>query len=199
MNNQRAPIVMVVDDKPDNLHLLEELLEREGYDVRPFPGGELALQAAVLDPPDLVLLDINMPGMNGFEVCRRLKEDERLSAVPVIFLSARVGTRDKLKAFGCGGLDYVTKPFQFEEVLVRVDTHVSLKRVREELKAQKELLEEKVVERTAQLTIAFGSLEDAHRKLKTASLETIVRLSRAAEYRDCGIHPDVLHRHGPLC
>ena len=119
-----------MDDTPDNLRLLSGLLGEHGFRVRPVPSGALALQAASSDPPDLILLDINMPEMDGYEVCRRLKEIEGLTDVPVIFLTALTETADKVKAFTVGGVDYITKPFQFEEVMARVNTHLALRRTR---------------------------------------------------------------------
>jgi len=130
--------IMVVDDQPANLKLLEELLTHQGYSVKSFPRGRLALDAAVRTAPDLILLDINMPEMNGFEVCQRLKADERLAAVPVLFLSALQDIDDKLNAFRAGGVDYITKPFQLEEVRARVETHLQLHRARE---VERDLLE----------------------------------------------------------
>src|SRR5579863_5975394 len=107
---------MIVDDNPANLKLLEDMLLGQGHEVRSFPLGRLALAAAMKSPPDLILLDINMPEMNGYEVCERLKSDARVSDIPVIFLSALNETPDKVKAFQAGAVDYVSKPFQFEEV-----------------------------------------------------------------------------------
>jgi two-component system sensor histidine kinase/response regulator len=131
--------IMVVDDTLDNLIFLQEMLQDEGYRVLPFPDGQMALRAAAKRPPDLILLDIMMPGMNGFQVCERLKADEALKDIPVIFISAMTETDDKLKAFLVGGEDYVTKPFQFEEVNARVETHLRLRRQQLELKALSEL------------------------------------------------------------
>jgi response regulator RpfG family c-di-GMP phosphodiesterase len=130
--------IMVVDDQPANLKLLEDLLAHQGYSVKSFPRGRLALEAAERSAPDLILLDINMPEMNGFEVCRRLKSNERLAAVPVLFLSALQETDDKLNAFRSGGVDYITKPFQLEEVRARVETHLQLQRARQ---VERDLLE----------------------------------------------------------
>jgi len=120
--------ILVVDDTPANLRLLSGMLKDEGYKVRPVPNGKLALRAAETDPPELILLDINMPEMDGYEVCERLKGDERLKEIPVIFISALHETMDKVKAFSVGGVDYVTKPFQFEEVQARVETHLKIRR-----------------------------------------------------------------------
>src|ERR1700730_1292209 len=115
--------IMAVDDQPENLRLLEDMLRHRGYMVRSFPRGRLALAAARQNPPDLILLDINMPEMNGYEVCERLKNDAQLAGIPVIFLSALSETDDKVKAFRSGGVDYIAKPFQVDEVQARVDTH----------------------------------------------------------------------------
>lgn len=132
--------ILVVDDTPANLSLLAGLLKKKGYRVRPVPSGRLALEAAGKEPPDLVLLDINMPEMDGYEVCRRLKEDERLCGIPVIFISALSETLDKVRAFRTGGVDYVTKPFQFEEVEARVETHLAIRRLQREKEERIEFL-----------------------------------------------------------
>jgi response regulator RpfG family c-di-GMP phosphodiesterase len=123
--------IMAVDDNPANLKLLEGMLRQEGYQVRSFPRGRLALAAAAENPPELILLDINMPEMNGYEVCERLKADEKMARIPVIFLSVLGEPADKVKAFQAGGVDYVTKPFQLEEVQARVDTHIKLRRAQQ--------------------------------------------------------------------
>jgi putative two-component system response regulator len=130
--------LMVVDDQPANLKLLEDLLTQQGHAVRSFPRGRLALDAAARSLPDLILLDINMPEMNGFEVCKKLKADAKLASIPVLFLSALSETRDKVSAFRAGGVDYITKPFQLEEVRARVETHLQLHRARQ---VERELLE----------------------------------------------------------
>ena len=124
----RPASVLVVDDTIENLRLLSSMLEDHGYEVRPVTNGRQALQAVERDPPDLILLDIGMPDMDGYEVCRRLRASERAHDVPVIFITAFTDTADKLRAFDMGGVDYITKPFQFEEVLARVNTHVTLRR-----------------------------------------------------------------------
>jgi two-component system sensor histidine kinase/response regulator len=125
-----APVanILVADDTLENLRLLASMLGEQGYEVRSLTNGRQALQAAERDPPDLILLDINMPEMNGYEVCRRLKESKALRDVPVIFLTALDDIADKVTAFEVGGVDYITKPFQLEEVSARVRTHVALRR-----------------------------------------------------------------------
>jgi len=123
----------MVDDTPANLELLSGMLKGRGYKVRAAVSGKLALQAVRNNPPDLILLDINMPEMNGYEVCGELKADEKLKDIPIIFLSALSETMDKVKAFGAGGVDYITKPFQLEEVEARVETHLELRRQKRQL------------------------------------------------------------------
>jgi sigma-B regulation protein RsbU (phosphoserine phosphatase) len=125
--------ILVVDDTPANLQVLAGMLKDRGYRVRPVPGGKLALSAARRDPPDLILLDINMPEMNGYEVCVHLKADDALKGIPVIFISALTEPLDKVKAFATGGVDYLTKPFQMEELHARVETHLTLRRLQTEL------------------------------------------------------------------
>ena len=134
--------ILVVDDTLANLQLLAGLLKDRGYRVRVAPSGTLALQAVHAEPPDLILLDINMPELNGYEVCERLKADPQLAEIPVLFISALNETLDKVKAFGVGGVDYITKPFQFEEVEARVATHLELRRQKRELKESNERLRE---------------------------------------------------------
>src|SRR5687767_12726583 len=125
--------ILVVDDTSANLQVLTGMLKERGYKVRPVPSGKLALLAAQRDPPDLILLDINMPEMNGYEVCQQLKADDRLRGIPVIFISALTEQLDKVNAFAIGGVDYITKPFQLEELHARVETHLKLHRLQTEL------------------------------------------------------------------
>lgn len=152
MNHPNTPpSILVVDDTPANLHLLDELLRHQGYQVRLFPRGAMALKAASAHPPDLILLDIMMPDMDGFEVCRQLKADPALRDIPVIFISALADTDHKVNAFAQGGMDYVTKPFQEDEVLARVRTHLALYAMQREQARQQARLAELVDERTADL------------------------------------------------
>ena len=133
--------ILAVDDTPANLQVLAGMLKDRGYKVRPAPSGKLALLAAQRDPPDLILLDINMPEMNGYEVCEHLKADDTLKGVPVIFISALTEQLDKVKAFAIGGVDYITKPFQMEELHARVETHLKLRRLQTELEEYSHYLE----------------------------------------------------------
>lgn len=162
--------IMVIDDTPENLKLLEEMLGGQGYRVLMFPSGTMALKAAIRNPPDLILLDIMMPEMDGFETCRRLKENPSTQEVPVIFLSALNDTQSKVKAFSMGGVDYVTKPFQFAEVRTRVDTHINLRRVQLSLKQHNLHLEKLVQEKV--------------KEISDSQLATIFAVSKLAESRD---------------
>jgi signal transduction histidine kinase len=125
--------ILVVDDTPANLRLLTGMLKEHGYRVRPVPSGRLAMQAVQNELPDLILLDITMPEMSGYEVCEQLKAEPASRDIPVLFISALDETIDKIKAFAVGGLDYITKPFQFEEVEARVQTHLRLRQLQVEL------------------------------------------------------------------
>jgi signal transduction histidine kinase len=175
---QATATILIVDDMPANLLLLERTLSGRGYIVKPVPCGKLALQTARAEPPDLILLDIAMPEMDGYEVCKRLKADPALKAIPVIFISAMDQTIDKVKAFSVGGVDYVTKPFQLEEVHARVRTHLQLHRLE---KLRDDLTHMVVHDLRNPLTIIFGFLDslelDEAQKL-SASNQTLVTLAR---------------------
>ncbi len=121
--------ILAIDDTPANLQLLVGMLKEWGYKGRAAPNGRLGLQAVKKNAPDLILLDINMPEIDGYQVCEQLKADPVLRDIPVIFISALSETMDKVKAFGVGGVDYITKPFQFEEVKVRIETHIKLRKL----------------------------------------------------------------------
>lgn len=138
---QPAASILVVDDTLPNLELLSDMLKERGYRVRPVPSGDLALQAARSNPPDLILLDIHMPEMDGYEVCKHLKADGKLKDIPVLFISGLTETIDKVEAFRVGGADYITKPFQFEELEARVATHLELRRQRRQLQESYEQLQ----------------------------------------------------------
>jgi diguanylate cyclase (GGDEF)-like protein len=145
--------IVIVDDTTENLRLLAGILKDSGYKVRPAPNGARALATIRKEPPDLILLDIMMPEMDGYEVCRQLKADEQLRDIPVIFLSALNDVFDKLAAFKAGGVDYICKPFQMEEVLARVNTHLTIRAQQKtllsqnaELKKKNRLIEEQAKE-----------------------------------------------------
>lgn len=156
-NNLEKQEILVVDDTPASLQLLTGILTENGYLVRPASSGRLALRSVAARIPDLILLDIKMLDMDGYEVCRQLKNDSRSSQIPVIFLSALGETTEKIKGFNVGGVDYITKPFEPEEVLARVRTHMQLRELTEKL-------EQKVLERTI-------DLEESNRHLKQEIIE----------------------------
>ncbi len=169
-NGHPVADILVVDDTPANLHLLSAILKQNGHRVRPVLSGAIALQAARNDPPELILLDINMPEMDGYEVCRTLKADAQLADIPVMFISANTEVMDKLKAFSVGGIDYITKPFQHQEVEARVETHLENRRLRLELQTYN---------RSLQATVAAQFKE-----ISDSQIATILALVQLAERRD---------------
>jgi adenylate cyclase len=186
MNDNPLPAepkdILIVDDMPDNLRLLSTMLTCYGYHVRKAINGQLALQGAEISPPDLILLDINMPKMNGYQVCEKLKLSEKTKDIPVIFISALDDVMEKVKAFEVGGVDYITKPFQIEEVLARVQNQLSLRLLQSQLQLQaRELhdrnsrLQEEIAERQRaeesirfllETTRAIGEAVDFHSALE---------------------------------
>ena len=142
--NTSSNDVLIVDDEIPNLQLLSELLGREGYQVRPANNPQLAIDSALAQPPTLILLDVRMAAMDGFEVCRRLKQDERTRDIPIIFVSALKDVHEKVRGFEAGGVDFISKPFQEAEVLARVQTHMDLRNMQLNM-------EEMVAKRTADL------------------------------------------------
>ncbi|MEG4531303.1 diguanylate cyclase [Microcoleus sp. D2_18a_D3] len=139
--------ILIVDDTPDNLRLLAKILESQGYIVRKALNGRMALQGVHRDPPSLILLDINMPEMNGYEVCQKLKASETSAQIPVIFISALERVENKVQAFELGGVDYITKPFQEQEVLMRVKNQLLIQQQRQQLLEQNQRLEHEIQER----------------------------------------------------
>ncbi|CAD0226047.1 Histidine kinase response regulator hybrid protein [Planktothrix agardhii] len=134
--------ILIVDDTPDNLRLLSKTLSEQGYEVQCAINGKLALMAVQHESPDLILLDIKMPEMDGYEVCERLKMQEETAAIPVIFLSALDDVFDKVKAFTVGGVDYITKPFQIEEVFARIENQLTIRRLQQQLQNKNIKLEQ---------------------------------------------------------
>ncbi len=162
--------ILAVDDTPASLRLLTDILRSEGYQVRAAISGELALQAAIAEPPELALLDVDMPGMNGYELCARLRAHEGTRDVPVIIVSASSETKEKLKGFEMGAVDYVTKPFQREELLARVHTHLELYRLRHRLEGMVEA-------RTR-------SLRQSEQQLRKTLLDAVLAIAATVEMRD---------------
>jgi two-component system sensor histidine kinase/response regulator len=159
------PAILIVDDNPQNLQVLGKILMENNYKIEFSTSGQAALEWIKTKQFDLILLDINMPGMDGFEVCRRIRANPDMNNVPVIFLSADTERNSILKGFELGAQDYVTKPFDSRELLVRVRTHLKLKDSLEKLEKFNKLLEEKVIERTQQLKVANEKLEVTNIKL----------------------------------
>ena len=171
MNKKAAPPnVLIVDDASANLELLAGILRERGIEPRPVLTGKLAIMAVQADPPDLILLDINMPEMNGFEVYECLKAEGALKGIPVIFITAITETADKLKAFAMGAVDYVTKPFQVEEVCARVDTHLRLRKLQIDVENYNNHLEDLVQQKIEEIS--------------RSQMATIFALAKLAESRD---------------
>jgi diguanylate cyclase (GGDEF)-like protein len=157
--NRDQKTILIVDDTPNNLRLLSNALTDGGYDVRCAKNGYMALVGAQSEPPDLILLDVKMPDMSGFEVCLTLKNNPHTSEIPVIFLSAIDEVIDKVRAFEVGGVDYITKPFQAAEVLARVKNHIALQSAKAEIYQFNAELELRIHERTIQLEEANQELQ----------------------------------------
>ncbi len=170
-NNMGTESVLLVDDNPTNLQVLYQTLESTGCKLLVAKDGEKALAIAAKASPDLILLDIMMPGIDGFEVCRRLKDDPALADIPVIFLSALTDTKDKVRGLQLGAVDYVSKPFQPDEVIARVNTHLTIHRLKREVENKKDELENEL-----------EVVSDIQRKLLPKSLPEIAGLSLAVHY-----------------
>lgn len=179
--------ILIVDDIPDNIRFLSSFLLEQGYTVRKAINGQMALTAIAALPPDLILLDVNMPDIGGYEICRRLKADTVTQPIPIIFLSAGSEAIDKVKAFQLGGVDYITKPFHLEEVLVRIQTQLTIQQLQKELKAQNEQLRQTLEElKTAQ--------ENLVQQEKMATLRKVVagvahEINNPLSFIACNIKP----------
>jgi DNA-binding response OmpR family regulator/DNA-binding CsgD family transcriptional regulator len=143
--------ILIIDDSPDNLRIAVDLLTAYSFDIRTARDGQIGLRRALNGEPDLILLDVQMPGIDGYETCRQLKANPALAHIPVIFMTARSDVQDKIRAFDVGGVDYVTKPFEPRELLARVRTQLKLGSLQQALSQRNDLLEERVAEQTASL------------------------------------------------
>jgi DNA-binding NtrC family response regulator len=188
--------LLIVEDDLSARQAMETFLTREGYEVRCAPNGQTALMFVREDPPELILLDIRLPDMDGFEVCQRLKED-RADRTPVIFISALHELKDKVRGFAAGGVDYVTKPFQAEEMLARVETHLTLQRLQKQIEAQNaqlqrshDELEERIKERTADLAAANEQLAVSGRALQDR-LQEIEQLKARLERENIYLQEEI--------
>jgi PAS domain S-box-containing protein len=184
------PTILIIDDTPSNLSVVVDLLEDRGYRVSIAQDGKEGLQRAKLLRPDLIMLDVMMPEVDGFEICRRLKEEPLTRDVPVIFMTALASTEHKVKGFQAGAVDYVTKPLQIDEVLARVETHLKLHAAQKKLAEQNEELERRVAERTAEL----AAREREFRTLAENHPDGIVRLD--LEGRHLYVNDAALHSAG---
>lgn len=174
-SNTTKGMILLVDDNPKNLLVLEEILTENGYKVHSASDGSLALKSMQALLPDLILLDIKMPNMDGYEVCRQLKADERTRKVPVIFISALDDLSNKVNAFQVGGVDYIPKPFQIQEVLARVKTHLALRDMQKKLEKQNIRLEQEIAERKK----AEAALQKAHNELELRVEQRTAELAKA--------------------
>ncbi len=197
--------IMIVDDHVDNLKILAAMLTGHGYSVRPTNAPTMVLKAVRKTPPDLILLDIQMPETNGFELCERLKADPHTSHIPIIFLSVLDDVENKVKALKIGGADYITKPFQVEEVLARVELHLTVQRLQRELQENNRALSQEVQEHKQareHLTLALNDkdvlLKEVHHRTKN-NLLTIsgllhLQARRIQDAQMCGILKDMQDR-----
>lgn len=166
MNKINDNKILIVDDIPSNLTVLLDYLSDEGYNTLVAEDGESALKKVNEEVPDLILMDIIMPGIDGFEACRQLKNNPETKDIPVIFMSSLSDTIDKVKGFEVGGVDYITKPFEHKEVIARVNTHLTLKNLQEELAKTNEELEKRVQERTADLEQALKEVSELKNQIE---------------------------------
>ena len=169
MKNERKPLLLIVDDNPQNLQVLGSMLRNNGYKVVVAQNGIMALEFARSHQPECILLDIMMPEMDGIETCRKLKTLETVQDIAVIFITGLIETQNKIEAFEAGGVDYITKPFQTEEVLARVKTHIALRHMHKRLQEQNRQLQQEITERTQ----AEATLFAAHEQLKAQNSELL--------------------------
>ncbi|MGB3655987.1 MAG: response regulator, partial [Rivularia sp. (in: cyanobacteria)] len=161
--------ILIVDDRSENLHFLSDILVNQGYKVQRAISGQLAINAAIASPPDLILLDVVMPDMDGYTVCQHLKENQITQDIPIIFLGVIDRVSEKVKAFNLGAFDYITKPLQAEEVLARVENQLQIQKLQKQLKTQNNQLQNI----TAQL-----SDRNQQQKSREAYLTALVEIQR---------------------
>jgi len=176
--------ILVVDDTPANLGVLVDYLGQHDYKVLVSRDGEGALEQARLAKPDVILLDVMMPGMDGYECCRRLKDDDELREIPVIFMTALDATKDKVQGFEVGAVDFVTKPIQHEEVLARVEAHLTIRKLQRELQEANRELEERVTERTQELTDALAEVKRLKSRLESDNVYLREEIEREHDFQE---------------
>jgi signal transduction histidine kinase len=174
MQNQ----ILIVDDNPTNIKVLFDCLKSAGYRILIAQSGESAIEKLKIASPDLILLDVMMPGINGFETCQYLKSTSATQNIPIIFMTALADTEEKIQGFSLGAVDYITKPFQQEEVLARINTHLQLRNLSKQMQTLNQELEQRVIERTSELTIALENLQKSQLQLvqseKMSSLGNLI-------------------------
>ncbi|MEW5856019.1 MAG: response regulator, partial [Cyanobacteriota bacterium] len=183
-------VILIVDDTPTNLEILLDVLEDAGFKVMVSEDGESAIEMAEYSPPDLILLDILMPGFDGFETCRRLKTNKATQEIPVIFMTALTEKVDKVKGLNLGAVDYITKPLEHEEVLARINIHLSLRNLTKRLTEQNERLEQEISERKRAESLVIG---------QTRVLETIATGASLSDGLDSLARMIEEHSNGMLC
>ncbi|MGB3695786.1 MAG: response regulator [Spirulinaceae cyanobacterium] len=178
MKLQHQGVILIVDDNPANLGVLSDFLDIAGFEVWIAKSGDMSLERVKFALPDLILLDVMMPGINGFETCRQLKSNPETENIPVIFMTALCNTENKVKGLNLGAVDYVTKPFEQEEVLARVKLHLKVHHLTKKVEEQNQVLEKRVSERTAELDKTLQELKRAQTHLiqseKMSSLGQLV-------------------------
>lgn len=171
-------VVLIVDDDPNNLKVAAGYLEAHGLEIMLAKSGDDGLEKARLGAPDLVLMDVRMPGMDGYAACHKLKEDQGTSEIPVLFLSAMDDVTDKLKGFAVGGLDYITKPIDEAELLARVTTHLRLRHLQRQLENKNERLLG-ALDTSSVVNVAIGVLMERHRITRDQAFDDIRRRARS--------------------
>ena len=184
MGTKQQADILIVDDVHANLNLLSEILEGHNFTVRPAPNGQVAIASAQKNPPDLILLDINMPKLNGFDVCQSLKDDKRTCEVPILFVSALGESFNKVKAFEIGAEDYITKPFNVGEVIARINHHLSLSRLQKQLLEKNESLSKEIIARKAVEAEVKKLNTELEQLAQQRQEEMLERLAIVGEKRD---------------
>lgn len=172
MNSKKLATILIVDDTPHNLQVLSVMLEAQEYQVKKAISGQFALQGVKLAQPDLILLDVYMPEMSGYDVCQKLKSMSETKDIPVIFISASDNVADKVKAFEVGGVDYIIKPFQAEEVLIRVSNQLTLRSLSQQLQEQNALMQKEICQRQE---------SEARERKKVRELEMLVEQLKSTQ------------------
>lgn len=184
IEDRKKGSILLIDDTTANLEILIDFFTNQGFTVSVAVDGESAIEQLKQDHPDLILLDVMMPGIDGFETCRRLKANAHTADIPVIFMTALSETVDKLTGFSVGGVDYVTKPIQHEEVLARVNAHLTLRSLQKQLQEANAMLEQRVAERTAELSSALSEVEQLKARLQAENIYLQEEIKLAHDFEE---------------